>query len=259
MSSTGCRAIAVAVVSMLGCGGGGEQRSAATPLVGKPAQASGGHSGPSYEQERGETQQKDSIQVRGTKGYLEMHEIQAGVKPHHDAFDACYQSRLKERRFIYGDLTLEIMVRPTGDVGTARLTESDVGDWTVERCVLDEARRMRFAQPKGGNRQAVFSVPLNFTSDQGGIEVWPEERVAAVVAAKADELAACSPAPGEVSVTLYVGNRGKVMAVGFSSAHARPVADGWADCAAGVLAAWTFEDPRGKIVKSRFLYRPEMP
>lgn len=245
MSSTGCRAILA--LAMLGCGGS-EPKSAAAPAEPRPALAD----------DAPEAAAEEPIQVAGTRGVLEMHEIQAGVKPHHAAFDACYQSRLKQLGFLHGALRFEVKVQPSGEVGEVRVIESDVGDWTVERCVLEEARGMRFARPKGGNREAVFSVPLDFTSSQGGVEVWPAERIAAVVSDKSAALAACKPVPGEVAVTLYVGNRGQVKAVGFSSADARPL-DAWADCAAGQIAAWTFEDPRGKIVKSQFIHRPETP
>jgi len=213
------------------------------------------------EAERAEAEKKkqEQIKVANTKGVLELHEIQAGLAPHQAELPACLP---KQKRFLGGDVRVYFKVLPTGQVGTARVVQSDLGDWDVEHCVLELARKMKFAEPKGGNRTAEFQVPFHLENDQANVEVWPEERIAQVVAAKRGELDACAgaaggQAPGEATVTLYIGNRGAVQSVGVASADAvKPVADAWASCAARAVAAWTFADPQGKIVKTAFKYRP---
>lgn len=229
-------------------------------LPSQPAQAAGATRGQSYDQEASKRGKRDIIQVRGAKGFLEMHQIRAGVAESLAAFNDCYRNRLKQRRFLRGDLLLEILVEHTGDVGTTLIVEGDVGDWLVERCVLEEARRMRFESPRGGNSQAVFRVPLHFASDQPAIGSWPGELTAAAAAKRVADIDTCgggaSQAPSEVTVTLYIGERGAVQSAGFSSAHMTPIHDSWAECAAKVVEAWTFPDPTGRIVKTAFGYRP---
>jgi hypothetical protein len=204
---------------------------------------------------------KQQIQVTGTRGVLAAQDIQAGLAPHVAAMDACYKDQLKQKKFVSGKLTVEILVARTGQVGRARVMESDVGDWAVEKCVLGVARGMTFAKPKGGDGQALFQVPLNLSSDQTPLETWPEEQVAGAVADKRAQLDACAgqaggAPPAGVTVTLYVGNRGEVKAVGFASSGepAPQHWDAWADCAARAVSAWTLADPKGKIVKASFRY-----
>jgi hypothetical protein len=238
----------------------GLRRAEGDFMPSQPAQAAGATRGESYDQEASRKGKRDIIQVRGTKGALEMHEIRARVAERLVAFNNCYLDRLKQHRFLRGDLLLEILVEPTGDVGSALVVEGDVGDWLVERCVLEEARRMRFKSPRGGNSQAVFTMPLHFASDQPAIDTLPGEVTAAAAAKRVADIDTCarggSQAPSEVTVTLYIGERGAVQAAGFSSAHVTPIHDSWAECAAKVVAAWTFPDPKGKIVKAAFGYRP---
>jgi TonB family protein len=198
--------------------------------------------------------------VTGTKGRLDAQEIQAGVAPHAAALNGCYQTELKQKKFLTGRMLVEIRVSKTGQVGAASVAESDLGDWAVERCVLGVARGMTFAKPKGGDGEAVFKVPLNFSSDQTSVETWPEEKIAGAVTGKRAQLDACAGqaggAPAAVNVTLYLGNRGQVKAVGFAPADGKPVTDAWSECAARAVTTWTMADPMGKIVKASFRYGP---
>ena len=208
--------------------------------------------------ERARTRVRDVIQVR-SKGHLERHELEAGVAPHRAALGDCYLRRLRDHRFVRGDLVLQAVIESTGQVNEARIIESDVGDWVTERCVIDEVRAMRFDPPRGG-KQVVFSLPLHFASDQPSIAIWPGPRTAASAARHTHELDACAgaarvPPPGEVTVTIYVATGGVVRAIGFGSRHPRPMHDAWADCAARTIGRWVFDDPGEEVVKASFGYR----
>jgi TonB family protein len=249
-----------------GCGGGVKGGGADRPGEGPPRSGlASGMDDSSDREPEPPPKPKEQVQVTGTKGVLQAQEIQAGVAPHAAAIEACYKDELKQKKFVSGKLTVEILVAKTGQVGGARVVDSDVGDWAVEKCVLGVARGMTFAKPKGGDGQAQFQVPLNFSSDQPPLESWPEEQVAAAVAGKRAQLDACAgqaggAAPAGVTVTFYVGNRGEVKAVGFASAAGKPMPrswDAWADCAARAVSAWTMADPKGKIVKASFRYGAE--
>jgi TonB family protein len=215
---------------------------------------------PQEEKEKENERAEEAVTVTASWGRLDAQEIQAGVSPHAAALNGCYQTELKQKKFLTGRMLVEIRVNKTGQVYAASVAESDLGDWAVERCVLGIARRMTFAQPEGGDRKAMFKVPLNFSSDQTTIETWPEEKIAGAVTGKRAQLDACAGqaggTPAAVIVTLYVGNRGAVKAVGFAPADGKPVADAWAECAARAVSTWTMADPMGKIVKASFRYGP---
>lgn len=258
MSSIACDRVirrAVLAAAVLAACGGGRSEEPAAPAA--PADRADSQQGAGSEQSSlSGAGGKPVMTVKSSKGYLPPEKIQAGVAPHQAALSSCYQDRLKQLRFLSGKVVLHVQVEPSGKVGSAGLKESSLGDWTAERCVLENARAMTFARPTGG--PAEFSLPLDFASDQPPLEEWGEERVQGVAAAHAGELDACAQAaggrkPAGVLVTLYIGNRGEVKAVGFSSAD-EPPPDAWADCAARAVAAWKFADPQGKVVKSFFRY-----
>jgi TonB family protein len=252
MSSIACKTALTALLALAACGGTDKAATPEQPAAPPPAEAGAPEAG---------AKPKDDLQVAGVKGVLQNAQIQSGVAPHAAALEACYKDQLKLKKFLSGKVLVEIQVGKTGQVTAAGVVESDLGDWTVEKCLLGLARQMSFAKPTGGNGEAAFKLPVNFTSDQPPLEAWPEEQIAQVVAEKRSSLDACTgvagAAPSSAAFTLYVGNRGKVEAVGLSSPAQPPVADAWAECATKAVAAWTFADPQGKIVKTGFHYPPE--
>jgi hypothetical protein len=202
----------------------------------------------------------DDIEVEGLKGHLDPVQIEKGVAPHQGALARCYKSQAKKSKFLAGKLILKFVVGADGAVKQAVLDENDLGAWGVERCLLETARAMSFAEPKGGDREAEFTVPLEFAGTRR-IEWWPEERVETVVEKKIAELEECKEqngvvVPSNVFVTFYVGNRGAVLSVGFVSPGS-PIDDAWAECAAGIVAGWTMPDPMGTIAKTGFRYRAD--
>jgi len=149
---------------------------------------------------------------------------------------------------IHGD------IHQDGVVTGVRMAESDLGNWTIERCLLDVARGATFAKPAGGD--ADFSVPLEFTA-KGRSITWDEDKALRAVGGQVAGLDACgkgkvSRPDGEVTITLYVGPGGKVQSVGFATAN--PADDAWVDCAEKAVGAWRLPDPRGSIVKLTAYY-----
>jgi TonB family protein len=202
----------------------------------------------------------DDIEVEGLKGHLQPVQIEKGVAPHQGALARCYKTAARKARFLGGKLVVRFVVAPDGTVKQAILDENDLGAWAVERCVLEIARGMSFAEPKGGDREAEFTVPLEFAGTRR-IEWWPEERVETVVTKKIAELDECKEqngvvVPTNVFVTFYIGNRGQVQSVGFV-APGSSIDEAWAECAAGIVAGWTMPDPMGKIAKTGFRYNPQ--
>lgn len=250
MSSIACKSAALvallagAAAAASACGGsakGADEPGGAAA----PSQAAGTAEPADQDKDK----EKEGLEVSGTRGVLQNAQIQAGIAPRAAALEACYKTELKQKKFLSGKVVLQIDVGKTGEVSGAGITESDLGDWAVERCLVGEARAMRFAKPTGGDGQAEFQLPLDFTSDQPALDRWSDAEVSAVTSARAGELGACGAAPA-VTVTAYVGNRGAVQSVGFSAAP--PVADAWGECAARAVAGWTFADPHGKTVKAQF-------
>lgn len=239
MSSIVCKsAPLVALLALAGCGGSD-----------KPAAAQEPASAPAAGDASAEKGEKDGLQVSGTRGVLQNEQIQAGISPHAVALEACYKDALKQKKYLGGKVLLEVEVGKDGQVTRAGIAEGDLGDWMVERCLIDEAGKMTFAKPTGGDGTAEFKLPLDFTSDQPPLEAWSEAQVASVVKEGVASLAGCGAA-AEVTATVYVGNRGAVQAVGFAGSP--PVDSHWAECARLAIGGWIFPDPHGKVVKASF-------
>lgn len=201
----------------------------------------------------------DEMQIEGLKGHLDPYDIQAGVTPHASKLATCFQGKAKKKQFLGGQVELGFTIARDGTVKNVQVIKSSVGAWDVERCLLEESASMDFKKPKGG--EADFSLPLDFEAKRTP-NWWTEEQAETELGARPGELDACksesgAKQPRNVWVTLYLGNRGVIESVGFASPHKAGIAAEWADCAAEKVSAWTLSDPRGKIAKLSFRYKPE--
>jgi hypothetical protein len=201
-----------------------------------------------------EEEPDDGVEIMSTRGRMDPADVEAGLQPHAAALEDCYKSRVGKQRWLGGKVELKWQIARDASISSVQVAWSDLGSWAVEKCLLEVSRAMTFAPPKGGD--ADFTVPLEFSA-RGSAQWWDEDRTAKVVGTKSDGLAECvadgEAPPADVSVTIYVGTRGKVQSVGFASAGL-PIPDGWADCAAELVKSWQLVDPRGQVAKLTLRY-----
>jgi len=239
---------AVLLVLAAGCGGSAKH-TAPPPEHVAPPPAAADDTGDDDDDGDGD----GDIQIQSTRGHMDPQVVQTGIEPHAGELSSCYTSKLGRRRWLGGHVELKWQVDKTGAITSVQVAQSDLGAWPVEKCLLDVARGMTFGPPKGG--PADFSIPLEFTA-KGSVIAWNEDDAASAVAkhlADLDECAKDTAAPSDATITVYVGTRGKVQSVGFSSAAKTGfVDDAWADCAAERIGAWQLPDPRGHIAKLSF-------
>jgi hypothetical protein len=200
----------------------------------------------------------DDLEVVSTRGHVDPTVVEAGLSAHAAELETCYTGQVGRRRWLGGKVELKWQVSADGAVQSVQLASSDLGAWPVERCLLGVARAMTFGRPKGG--AADFSIPLEFSA-RGAVTWWDADAGLAAVKTHVADLARCektSPAPADAVVTAYVGTRGKVQSVGFSTAAATGLDpdtwDAWAECAEKRILAWQLPDPRGSIAKLAFHY-----
>ena len=201
-----------------------------------------------------EAEPEDGMQVVAAHGHMEQAAVEAGLAPHTADLMACYTSRVGRRRWLGGHVVLHWDIARDGTITKVLLSESDLGAWPVEKCLLDVARGATFDKPVGGD--ADFQIPLDFSA-KGAILAWDEDQGEKAVGKQLARLDACSksePPPDEVTVTAYVGPHGKVQSVGFSSGKSE-IGDRWAECASKAVVAWKLPDPRGTIAKLAIRYR----
>lgn len=202
-------------------------------------------------------EEDDGLDVQSTRGKMDPADVSAGIEPHAAALQACYLDKVGAQKYLGGKVELKWEVTGEGAITSAQIAWSDLGHWEVEKCMLDLARQMTFAAPRGG--AADFTVPLELDAARKSAVWWDEEKGNATVSKVASQLATCAEEaavadPTDVTVTLYLGARGKVQSAGFASPAL--IDDAWAACAHAKVMAWQLSDPKGQIAKLAFVYRP---
>lgn len=200
----------------------------------------------------------DDVQIAGLKGRLDPYDIKRGIEPRQDALVACFTEKVGRRKYLGGSVEFQFVINPDGAVKTVHMLRSDLGNWTMEKCMLDVCQSMTFVKPHG-KADADFTLPLAFDARRP-VAIWDDARVqevvteeqVATVAACAEETA--TDDPDGVWFTIYVGGGGKALSVGMA-APAGPIDPTWAQCAHDKVMAWALVDPRGRA-KFSYQYNP---
>jgi TonB family protein len=73
---------------------------------------------------------------------------------------ACYERALRQNAHLQGRMRLSVRIGPAGNVCSASITSSELGDPGVASCVVQIFRSSSFAAPQGGCVDA--EVPMRF-------------------------------------------------------------------------------------------------
>ena len=206
-----------------------------------------------------ESEPDDGFEIASSRGRMDPAVVEAGIGPHKEALGACYMSRVGQRRWLGGRVSIHWDIQRDGTITAVKLAESNLGAWPIEKCLLELARAATFGKPIGGDTD--FAIPLEFSARGKHLD-WDEDLGRRGVGSQLDKLDACAkakgvtgPAPDDVAITIYVGPQGKPLSAGFASA-ASVIDDAWADCAEKAILVWRLPDPRGEIAKLVVRYRP---
>jgi len=203
--------------------------------------------------EDSEHEREEGVEIVHARGHMEKEAIERGVAPHADEMSKCYTMKVGHRRWLGGHVQLTWDIRADGTI-TRVLLDGDLGAWDIEKCLLDVARAATFDKPVGGD--ADFALPLAF-SPTSPTEPWDDDRALKAIGKQLAKLDACGKAeapPDDVTITIYVGARGKAQSVGFASPTSE-LTDTWAECAHKAALAWRLPNPKGAIAKLAIKYR----
>lgn len=205
-----------------------------------------------------EPPEEEGVTIINARGRMDQAAIQAGLEPHNQELIDCYMTKVERRRWLGGHVVLKWDIKKDGTITAIKLVESDLGNWPIEKCLLEVARSASFGKPIGGD--ADFTVPLDFVA-KGRLVTWEEDKGLKAVGGQTVKLDACAakgkvPVPNDVTITVYVGPAGKAQSVGFSSA-ATVIDDKWGDCAEKAAMAWRLPDPKGIVAKLAIKYRAQ--
>jgi len=167
----------------------------------------------------------DGLELVSHRGRFEPDVIERALARKAGDFEACYSGQVGRRRWLGGGVELTWKVEADGALSAVHLSRSDLGAWAIEKCLLDVARAVSFGKPRGG--KATVVTPLAFSAGSGAV-AWTEDQATRSAGPRLKDLAPCArdgggADPTNVTVTLYVGTRGKVQSVGFASPTGRRV------------------------------------
>ena len=201
-----------------------------------------------------DTEPDDGVEVVASHGHMDPAVVDAGISPYKNDLEDCFTGQAGNRRWLGGKVTLRWDVLKNGEVKRVMISESDLGAWPIEKCLLEVARKATFGKPIGG--KADFTIPLEFAA-RGPFIDWQDDQIKKALGTQLQKLAPCARvkgAPYGVTITVYVGPRGIPQSVGFASARS-VIDDAWADCAEKAALAWRLTDPKGIIAKLAIKYR----
>lgn len=195
-----------------------------------------------------DTEPDEGVTIINARGHMEKEAVEAGIAPHNAELSDCFMKNVKRRRWLGGHVLIHWDIKKDGTVTAVKLMqESDLGAWPIEKCLLEVARAASFDKPVGGD--ADFSLPLDFSA-KGASLPWSEDQALRAIGGQLGKLDACDKhgRPHDVTITVYVGPRGKAQSVGFSSDQSE-IKEKWAECAEKAAMLWRLPDPKGIVAK----------
>jgi TonB family protein len=85
-----------------------------------------------------------------TRGRLDKEIIRRVIRSHLKEVKFCYETELVRKPDLYGRLTVQFTITPTGTVSSSAVEQSTVGNRNVEQCIAAAVKRWTFPQPEDG-------------------------------------------------------------------------------------------------------------
>jgi hypothetical protein len=159
------------------------------------------------------------MDVKADHGSLDIEDVQEAVDPHFQRLVRCYDSAEPARDFASGQVTLRFVIGLDGKSTLVHVRSSDLGSWEVERCLTDEAARIRFPRPHGyGVATVEYSLEFHSTGAVPVVELPPTVLAPDLPVIGVRWAEDCDgPGIDQLRATLYIDRRGNVRSVGFGS------------------------------------------
>jgi hypothetical protein len=193
----------------------------------------------------------EEMALEGGRGQLDQREVDAVLATHLRELVACADQAGPARRYLAGDVALRFFVTSEGEVSNVLVLSSAVGNFAVERCLVEAGRRIHLPRPRG-HKGTDFQYSLQFRpSGEAAVVDWGKEKVAREVAQLSPRLAPCGElGPAPVQAVLYIEPGGAVGSVGLASEG--PFDVDAATCAVDQIRRWKLRDDRHHVVRTSF-------
>ena len=189
-------------------------------------------------------------------GVLDTEDVEATLRDHFDDVRGCYQRAGKAQRYAGGRVMLRFVVGGDGIAQDVLVIESTLGNYDVERCLVEVGRRIAFHAPTG-HKATTFEYPVEFRSTN-------QLAVLEVDGIKLDhdlsvflpQLAACGRlADDDASAIMYIEPNGFPGSVGLSAGST--LDEDVADCMVQTIRGWKMSATLpGHVMRATFSIPP---
>lgn len=196
------------------------------------------------------------MKVENELGVLERDDVEATLSEHFDDIRACYHRAGRAQRYAGGRVLLRFLVNGDGSAGDVLVVESTLGNYNVERCVVEVGRAITFRAPTGG-KPTTFEYPVEFrSSNQVAVLDIDGPKVEHDVASLLPRLAPCGTiAPRGASAIIYIEPNGFPGSVGLAAGEALDEHAG--DCAVQTIRGWKMSTfLPGRVMRATFNIPP---
>jgi TonB family protein len=241
--------LALAASAVAGCASDEEARRTADEQETLARAAQGGES---HRARRQTFDPVPGMKVESEMGVLETADVEEALSARLDDVRACYGRAGKAQDYAGGRVLLRFLVGGDGRPQDVWVVESTLGNYSVERCLVEVGRSVVFSAPTG-HKATTFEYPVEFRSTN-------ETAVLDIEGLKIDhdvsvflpQLAACGPlAKAPVVAIMYIEPSGFPGSVGLATDVALDEDAG--DCVVQAIRRWKMSAALpGHVLRANF-------
>lgn len=249
------RVVPVAVAALLvpcvipllasGCGTESSSRSHASD---RPAKRRRAPKEGTFESSNGARQ----MAVQNEVGVYDHADVEQAMEEHFGEVRGCYARAGRAQRYASGTVTLRFLVRGDGTPTDVHVISTELGNYEVERCLVELGRDIKFPPPQG-RKATSFEYPVEFRSTQEMkvVDVDDTLRAERDVPKLMRALADCGTvAEGGASALLYIDPSGGVGSAGMAAD--RPLDEEVGGCMVKAMRRWrTSASQPGRMLRWR--------
>jgi TonB family protein len=236
------------VVAAVGCGHGEDSRRDDSAVTRRAGWRPG--TGPD------DPSTRSDVKIENELGVLDTSDVEDAIAERFEELRGCYGHAGKAQRYAGGKVLLRFLIGGSGRADDVLVAESDLGNYSVERCLVHVGRSIAFKAPEGG-KSTTFDYPIEFRPsgpltilNLNGLKV---ERDLSV---QMPQLASCGRlATQPIAAILYIEPRGLVGSVGLSGAA--PMDEATASCIVRTIQRWRMSAKLpGHVLRCNFSIPP---
>ena len=197
-----------------------------------------------------------AMKVENELGVLDSQDVEAVLQDRFGDIKDCYRRAGKAQRYADGRVLLRFLVNGDGTSQDVWVVESTLGNYDVERCLVEVGRRIKFRAPTG-RKATTFEYPVEFRSThQIAVLVVDGVKVETDVATFLPQLAACGQLASEgASAIIYIEPNGFPGSVGLAVGTALDEDVG--DCMVQTIRRWKMSATLpGHVMRATFSIPP---